>query len=280
MKTVLKNWRKFIWIPLVSWGSAFGLHTLIPFQMLDYLPKSIIVQNNLVRPVAAVALLSTHAIIVAIFVSFQERLPGTKLAKGIGYGLLVSGIWLISFTESVVVLNSVLAVEVHNWLLDDLPLMLMSVCLGLFVATDSAPIIEKDIRQRIWPALIVAFGLLGGRYFAYGVLGINTPYDPQPWPVLIWTTGLSLMSGVTYLILGRAAPAQSPFRRAIWFGGVIFGINWLLVGMFLPIFYQAPVLNLIARYSIDIFFVTLSVFIAESVLAGSYRTSSEMLEQV
>ena len=280
MKPVLDNWKRVTLIVLACWGVAIGLHRLMPIELADYLPQSIIVQNGLLLPVAGTALLLTFIVIAAIFVLFQERLPGSKLGKGVWYGLLVSGAWLVAFVEPAAVLGTSLPTEAYNWLPDGLPLILMGVCLGLFAATDGASIIGKSIRQRVWPALIVAAGLLGGRYFAYSVLGINVPFYPQPGPVMAWTVALALWMGITYLILGQAAPSKPPFGRAVWFGGLVFGLDWLIGQLFFLAFYQLPVLNLVARATSDIVFVTLSVLIAEMVLDGVYSRAPLVTEQV
>ena len=264
MKSLKKNWRKTIVIILVSVIVDMLLHQIVPMTQPAVLAPSVIVERGWLPPVAGTGILVTFGALAVVFVLLQENLPGKKLAKGLWYGVCFAGLWLIGFVEVSVIWGSTsIADEVINWLPDGIPIILMSLLLGIFTARDSDPANENRARGNAAPVLVVAAFYLVGRYFAYGVVQTNAAYSTNPLEVFLWTLAMALWMGITYAALGPGARGHSPTTRALWFGGVVLGIDWLLFHLFMLIFFRMSALDLVIRPGLDVLFVILGVFVSE-----------------
>jgi len=271
MQSSKTNWWKIIVVVLVAVIVDMLLHQAIPITSPAVLAPSVIVERGWLPPVAGTGILVTFGLLAVVFVLLQANLPERKLAKGLWYGLCFAGLWLIGFIEvSVVWRSTTIADEVMNWLPDGVSIFLLSLLLGLFTAQDSDPASGNRARRYAAPVLSVAAFYLVGRYFAYWVVQTNAAYDPHPLAVLFWTVAMALWMGLTYAALGPGSRGQSPTGRALWFGGVVLGIDWLIFHLFLLIFFKIPALALVIRPGLDVLFVILGVFVFEK-LAGKQK---------
>jgi len=266
----LKDWRKISLIVFVSWIVNILLHQIIPITQPDSLASSVVIEQGLLLPVAGSAVLMTLGALAVVFVLLQENLPGKKLAKGLWYGVLFGGLWLIGFLEVSFLWNTSFVTEVFNWLPDGLSIICMSLLLGAFTARDGDP-----APTRITPALVVAAFYFVGRYLSYWVLRTNAAYDVNSLAVFVWTLAMALWVGVMYAALAPGSRGHSTISRALWFGGLVFGIDWLVFNLFALVFVDVSALNLIVRSVLDVFFVTLGVFVIEKL---ADRTASPVRE--
>lgn len=58
-----------------------------------------------------------------------------------------------------------------------------------------------------------------------------------------------------YLLLQTESVGRAPVKQALWFGGVVFGIDWLLYSLALPLFVDVSMAEFAVRVGIDIFSV-------------------------
>ncbi len=265
MKSLKENWKKITVIVLVSVIVDILLHQIIPITMIGTFTPSIFVERGWFPQAVSIALIMTFGAIAAVFVLIQKNLPGKKLSKGLLYGVSFAGLWLIGFIEMCAAWGTSFTTEVLNWLPDGIPIILMSLLLGIYTATDSDPATGNKMRGKVTPVLIIAAFYFVGRYFAYWV--VHTNAGPDPFVTFLWTLAMAVWMGIMYAALGSGSRGQTPTTRALWFGGVVIGINWLIFYLFMLVFFEWPVLDLIIRPGLDVLFVILGVYVCEKLAA-------------
>lgn len=261
MKILKENWKKITVIVLVSVIMDILLHQIMPITMTGTFAPSIFVERGWFPQAVSIALLITFGAMAAVFVLIQENLPGKKLSKGLWYGISFAGLWLIGFIEMCAAWGTPFMTEVLNWLPDGVPIILMSLLLGIYTATDSEPATRNKMRGKVTPVLIIAACYFVGRYFAHWV--VHTNAGPNPVVTFLWTLAMAVWMGIMYAALGSGSRGHSPTTRALWFGGVVLGINWGIFYLFMLIFFEWPVLDLVIRPGLDVLFVTLGVYFCE-----------------
>lgn len=265
MKSLKENWKKITVIVLVSVIVDILLHQIISITMTDAFTPSIFVERGWFSQVVSIALIVAFAAMAVVFVLIQKNLPGKKLSKGLWYGVSFAGLWLIGFIEMSTAFGTSFMTEVINWLPDGVPIILMSVLLGIYTATDSDPAVRNKMRDKVTLVLIIAAFYFGGRYFAYCVVG--TDAGPNPFLTFLWTLAMAVWMGIMYMALEEGSRGHSSITRALWFGWVVLGIDWFIYHLFMLIFFSMPVLELIIRPGLDVIFVVLGVYVCEKLAA-------------
>jgi len=226
----------------------------------DFVP-SILVERGLVPPVAGIGMLVTLGALSIVFALIQDRLVGKRFVKGLWFGIAFTGLWVLGFTEVSALSDTTLLTEVINGLPDSLTILLMSLLLGFFIARDTLVTDKKKPGNQLGGAAVVAATFFMGRYLSYWVFKTNSIFHPEPNAVFIWTLAMAAWIGLVYGILGNASLGHSPMKRGLFFIGVVFGIDWLLFNLFLPIFLDIPIWNMVSRALLDLAFIGLGVFV-------------------
>lgn len=74
---------------------------------------------------------------------------------------------------------------------------------------------------------------------------------------------MGLWVGVMYQLLQPGVKGNSPPKRALMSGGLIFGTDWLLYHLFMILFFDISLADLVLRAGTDAIFVGVGVFIFE-----------------
>ena len=267
LESFKENWKKITVIVLVSVIVDIWLHQIMPITMTDIFAPSIFVECGWFPQAVSIALIVAFAAMAVVFVLIQESLPGNKLSKGLWYGISFAGLWLIGFIEMSTAFGTSFMTEVMNWLPDGVPIILMSVLLGIYTAADSDPETRNKMRDKVTPVLVIAAFYFVGRYFAYWVVGTDS--GPDPFLTFLWTLAMAVWMGIMYTALGAGSRGHSPINRALWFGWMVLGIDWFIYHLFMLIFYRMPVLELIIRPGLDVIFVVLGIYVWEKFSAGA-----------
>jgi hypothetical protein len=106
---------------------------------------------------------------------------------------------------------------------------------------------------------------LVGRYSLYCTNIIRSGYQSTPYFTFIWTLFMGVCIGITYLMLGKATYSTSTFKSAVKFGVVIFGVNWGMFNIFIPIIIKGLVADTIIRIATDILWVILSYYLSATI---------------
>jgi hypothetical protein len=226
------------------------------------LEPSALSTSELFGPILLFFLLLAFGVLAFTFLFIKANLPYGKWRKGLWYGVLFGGIWYIGMFESVVVWGNPFEQELFMGLADAVPIFLFCLLLGGLIATDPGPSLQQ---VRVTPGVILGIGFfyLFGRYVAYAFLEIESAYLSNPLPTALWTLGIGVWIGLGYWRLRAGVPAGTPLGRATLFGGVVYGLNWLLFIFFMPLLFHMDWRYTLLRIVSDVIWVTRGVFVVE-----------------
>jgi hypothetical protein len=254
---------KFFLIILAGTAFAILLHQAYPdpLKTLSTKPTSIVVTSGWFPPIASAALALSFGVIGVIFFAIQRMLPGTKIQKGGSFGLALSGMYLIGMIEGWVLFPVSLFGEIYTGIADGCGILLLSLLLGKFMAGDT-PNEEKRGGTTFPASLIIAVIFVVARYFSYTVLHIESTYIERPMATFLWTAGMGGWVAIMVRLVGRYLRSSHPLKQAFLFGGLVFGLNWLVFNLFALLFIVIPLWDLLFRSVIDALGVTAGVYIS------------------
>lgn len=254
---------KFFLIILASTVFTVLLHQAHhdPLMTLSTKARSIIITSGYFPPVAFASLAMAFCIMGLMFLAIQKTLHGTKQLKGALFGIALGGMYLVGMIETYVVYPVPLFGEFYTGMVDGSGILLMSLLLGRYMA-DDMPYGERPAYPAFPAILIVPVIYVLMRYFSYTVLRIESSYSTRPSATFLWTAGMGCWIGVMYISTGRNIWRRSPFRQAAAFGGLVFGINWLIFNLFALIFIRLPVSDLLCRSVLDSLAVIIGVYMS------------------
>lgn len=263
---------KFFLIVFASAVFAVLLHQLHhdPLMTLSTKAKSIIITSGYFPPVAFAGLALGFGIIGLVFLAIQKSLHGPKLRKGALFGIALGGMYFVGMLEAYVVYPVSLFGEIYTGAVDGLGILLMSLLLGRYLADDAPD--SKRPPGHMFPAILIilaTYVLI--RYFSYSVLHIESSYSTRPLATFIWTVAMGGWIGVMYTLVGKNVEHGNPLKRALVFGGAVFGINWLIFNLFALLFIEVPVLDLLYRSVFDALAVSLGAYISSSLSTKQLR---------
>jgi len=275
MKTypVQRIFLKFFLIIVASTVLAVLLHQLHrdPLMNLSAKPQSIVITSGWFPPVAFATLALSFCAIGLIFLVIQKTLRGTKLRKGGAFGLALAGLWIIGMTEAYVLFPVSLFGEIYTGIADSCGILIMSILLGKYFADDTLG--REKHKSTTSPAIAILPAMyVVVRYFSYTILQIESSYATRPLATLLWTVIMGGWIGIMYRLVGGGMQYAHPLKHAVVFGGLVFGVVWILFNLFALLFIVVPVLDLLYRSVFDALAVIIGVYIS-SLFQGSTKVS-------
>ena len=260
--TIQRNAWKFLLIIVASTVFAVLLHQVYhdPLMSLSTKPQSIVITSGWFPPVAFAALALAFCAMGLIFLGIQKALEGTKTKKGILFGLALGGMYLIGMIEACVIFPVSLFGELYTGIADSCGILLMSLLLGKYMADDALNR-EKNTSPTFPAIVIIPVIYVVVRYFSYTVLHIESSYTTRPFATFLWTAGMGGWIGIMYRLVGRDIWHKHPFKQAVVFGGLVFGLNWLVFNLFALLFIVVPVIDLVYRSVFDALAIIMGVYI-------------------
>jgi hypothetical protein len=272
MKLLRHNWWKLIMIVLFSVLVRILLLQLIPLRSSSTfaLPPSDLSQIFGVIPVAALFITITYAVIASVLIILQAGISGGKIRRmlicSVPFGLL----WILGVLESVPGLGKPFLPEFLIGLTDIVPLLILGIAVSLWFNQNEKQAVVPAGRSPAAGIPIIACSYFIGRYFLYAIIRVNSGYFTNDVATFLWTLAMGLAIGFAYFLLRDGVPGNTPWRRSLWFGGVAFGLYWILNNFFLPILFDMSFIqftptigNYIYRAVIDIIFVSAGVYLFE-----------------
>jgi len=265
----LKNRIKFIGIVF----SAVILRIAIQIihgedPLSDVLAYSSLVKSIGISPVAGTMIFVAYFFLALIFVRIQKDIPGTKIQKGLLYGILFGILWFYGMIEGHIEQNVSLIKEIIFGLFETIPIITMSLLLGIFFADDSENQFTIILRNDIIAIVYIAFFYVIGRYFTYIVVGVDSAYLGKKIPTLLWVSGNGVLIGSMYYFLRHGIKQYSIIKKALIFSFIVFGIDWILFNLFAPMLFDISFGDIVWRFVVDIFSVCLGIISFEKIFTG------------
>lgn len=253
----------FFLIVLAGTIVAVLLHQLHhdPLMTLSTKARSVVVTSGYFPPAALASLAVAFCVMGLVFLAIQKRLHGTKQRKGAFFGIALGGMYLVGMIEAYVTYPVSLFGEIYTGMVDASGILLMSLLLGRYMA-DDVPDGERPVSPPFSVILIITAIYVLMRYFSYTVLQIESSFPTRPLATFLWTAGMGCWIGVMYLLIGGGIRNETPFRQAVVFGGLVFGINWIIYNLFVLLFIRASVLDLLSRAVFDALAIMIGVFVS------------------
>lgn len=252
-----------------------ALQPLMPTSNIHPLPPSAIVQAGLIPIGFMLFGLLTFGLLEVVFVLIQDRLPGTRTKKGLTFGLLFGVMWSVYLLEPVPHIEGLPLFEVLAYpLVDGITIVSLGALLGRFAGTGSKG--HKRVRISSSYAVLLAIPILfiAGRILSYNIFHIYSSYAARQFDTILWAAATGLWIGVMYLLLRPGIPAKSPFLKAIYFSVIIYGIDYFLFNLFMPLVFDYRIwpigtllsyADLFVRASMDVLSVAAGVYICEKI---------------
>jgi hypothetical protein len=237
------------------------------------LPPSAIAQGGLAVPAVLAFLLIAFGMLAAVFFLLHANLPYSRWMNGLWYGLSFGGLWYMGVLESTLVLGTPLEHELVMGFADALPILIMGMLLGALVGTTQSARV-RNAGGRVIAIPYIAFCYSVGRYIAYIGLRIDSGITVNPLGTFLWTLGMGMWIGIMYWLLEPGLKGTSAIKRAVVFGGVVYGSDWFMFNFFLPLLYKMNLADLFLRVVVDVLFVMIGVFAAEKLIARHDLTST------
>lgn len=209
MEKLKRNQWKILGIVVLCTLFDIIVHYFGPDVLDTGLPKSVIVKSGLLIPAAMLLFFITFGALAGIFVQIQDTLPGTKIYKGLRYGLLFAGLWFIGMFEPGI---SPLWLSFFSGLADGFPILLLGILLGVLTATDYDLNLEHRTTKPMLSIAVVALFYTLGRYFSYTIIHIDSAYSTLPFATFFWTLVMGLWVGVMYQLLRQGIKGNSPLK--------------------------------------------------------------------
>jgi len=209
------------------------------------------------------------SILSLVFATMQSRMRGSKWSKGIGYSFLVGVLWIIATVENAPVMRSNPLNELITGSCDFAPIMLLGILLSILIHSDSAlsqsrPFFLRDYLLRFAVHFVI---LCAGRLAAdnTGILFLGS----RSMPGIFFATTLMLaaVSVTIPTLLYKSAQTKFDFTDTVNCGIILFGINWIMPVMWIPIIGNGYFLQFLFKVILDILLVTASVYVSGIIAA-------------
>src|SRR5699024_9353567 len=96
----------------------------------------------------------------------------------------------------------------------------------------------------------------------YTAFNIYSSFINSPITSLIWAVGTGIVIGFVFDYTNPLIDNENITAKSFVFGGIIFGVNLFAFNFFMPIVFNADILDLFIKTIIDIIFVILEAYIA------------------
>jgi hypothetical protein len=227
-------------------------------------PNFSFVASNLGTEItASLWALFAFSVVAFVYWCIRNEIPGEGVKKGLNYGTAIALLWIFAMLEGVPLFGNPLINEFVVGLSDAIPVFVMSILLSMVQSGKVAgdPSSAFTLRQKIKAVAVFSGIFLTGRYIAYFSGVIQSGNQTKPLPTLLWTILMGFFIGVVFVLLGNNKDRRSLKHRAVKFGLVVFGLNWAVFLLFMPLLFSGYITDALLRIIIDITLVMIASYL-------------------
>jgi len=216
-----------------------------------------------------------------VYLNIRNEIPGEGVKKGLRYGTAIALLWLFAMLEGVSLFGNPIINEFVVGLSDAIPVFVLSVLLSLLQTekVESNHSVIFILKQKIKAVSIFTGIFLAGRYIAYFSGVIQSGTQTRPLGTFMWTLLMGISIGIAFVLLGSNRSGQSLKHRAVKFGFLIFGLNWVVFLVFMPLVFSGYITDVYLRTIIDTTLVTISSYLT-IIPGGKFIRKTESKENI
>lgn len=194
-----------------------------------------------------------------VYLNIRNEIPGKGLKKGLRYGTAIALLWLFAMLEGVSLFGNPIINEFVVGLSDAIPVFVLSILLSKLQTEkfEGDLSVTFILRQKIKTVSIFTGIFLTGRYIAYLSGVIQSGNQTRPLQTFIWTLLMGISIGAAFVLLDNNRNGRSLKHRVLKFGFLIFGLNWAVFLVFMPLLFSGYIFDVFLRIIID---TTLVIF--------------------
>jgi hypothetical protein len=198
-----------------------------------------------------------------VYWRIRNEISGEGVRKGLRYGTAIALLWICAMLEGVSLFGNPIMKEFVVGLSDAIPVFVLSVLLSM-LQTEK---VEGDLsvtyflRQKMKAISIFAGIFLTGRYIAYLSGVIQSGNRTRPLQTFIWTLLMGISIGTSFVLLVDNRNKRPLKHRAVKFGFLIFGMNWSVFLVFMPLLFSGYSTDAFLRIIIDTALATIASYL-------------------
>ncbi len=245
----------------------------MPSSNINPLPPSAIAQAGLLPLGFTLFGLIAFGLLAIVFVMIQDGLPGSKTMRGLIFGVLFGGMWAVYLLEPLPHTEGLPLFDILAYpMADSITIILLGMMLGRFIGTNSKVKEKERFGSSSVKLLAVPIVFLIGRLLSYNIIHIYSSYAGKPIDTMAWVAATGLWIGIMYLLLESGIMARPPHLKAVYFALAVYGIDYFLFNLFLPIVFNYKLwpigallsyADLFVRCAMDIISVAVGIYIYE-----------------
>lgn len=288
MLNLKKNWWRILGLALIAtFINAVG-HMIDGIRLwTDIDPLSIYSKAIGMNTVVIIFFIVFFSSMSTTFISIEKWLNGSKLVKGLKFGISWGVIFFLGGIETNPVFGkSFIVSDFRLCFVDLISVVVLGILLGFFFASD-----DQNGKTRIESnnstllnngliLLVVTSFYVFGRYFAYSIPKIQSGFIERPISTLIWTLATGISFGALNILTGRNLGEKNLIKKSVFFGLTNVGTNWLIFNLFWPFVYQSSALRfmefIFGRSIADTIFIILGVYFGERLKNHAFSGSRPM----
>jgi hypothetical protein len=233
---------------------------LIPVGTQTVLQPSAFVENGTLAVVFVLYGMVAYSILAALFLLIEKGLSGNHVRKGLKYGLSCCAIWIVYLLEP---LPHVSPMDKITYpLVDSIALIVMGLLIGLLSKNTPKPEIDTSRQSNTWiDTLIIAACFMNGRIALYFIFDIYSSFRSENLYTILWNVLTGLVMASVALWFEKHLNEQNRVKRALLSGGLLVGVDLFIFNFFMPLVFNADILDLALRTGMDIGCVTIGLLL-------------------
>jgi len=214
-----------------------------------------------------------------VYLKIRNVIPGEGVKKGLRYGAAIALLWQFAMLEGVSLFGNPIINEFVVGLSDAIPVFVLSILLGKLQTEkpEGGLSVTLTLRQKAKAIAIFTGIFLTGRYIAYLSGVIESGNQTRPLQTFIWTLLMGISIGAAFVLLGNNRKERSLKYRALKFGFFVFGLNWAVFLVFMPILFSGYIADVLLRIIIDTTLIAIASYltvVTRNEFAGKTKLSN------
>lgn len=245
---------KVIGIGAAATASRVIGQLLIPAGKQSVLQPSRFVEAGTRPLVFTVYGILAFSILAGLYLLVDPRLTGSRLSRGLKYGLAWSLVWIVYLWEPLP--HAAPLDRLTYPMADSISLVILGALSGRILGSTKRQDHPTAGGGQLLPVATTTGLFIAGRLMLYLVFDIYSDFGAHPGWTIAWTALTAVTSALVMRWFAGRLPATDRFHRALLLGGGLFGVNLLLFNFYMPLIFRADLPDLLLRTAIDTLAVT------------------------